>query len=744
MRKAAAGGCHEPVQPYPPDRVAHRGDLSDSVMRTLAEESPDAIMVVDAVGRLIWVNHQVESLFGYGQAELLGQSVELLVPLGVRQTHLTHRTAYMENPHTRRMGVGIDLEARRSDGTTFNVEVSLTPLSTDSGVSVIATVRDVSERQAISDQQGALRRVATLVAAGAQPPKVLFAVAEEVGRLLAVEGGFVVRYEPDQTVTTVAASYTTEKALPLGVHRPIVQNGLSWQVRESGRPARTDHAEDPLALEYGITSSVAAPITVEGRLWGYIAASSTRDRPPPETEARLAGFAELVAAAIANAQARIELRAFAEEQAALRRVAMLVAKGATPEEVFTAVTKEVGKVLGVDFTSMGRYRPDGAETVIGAWSRSGAPVHFPVGTLIPGGGVNIHTLVFQSHRPARLDAIHDDVGPALAPALAAGIRASVGVPINVEGRLWGLIISSSKREEPLPADTEVRMAAFTQLVATAIANAQARIELRVSAEEQAALRRVATLVAQGVLPEKIFAAVTEEVGRAVGSDFTGMSRYNGDGTATVLGEWTRTDTPPPMPIGERFDLGGQNVTTLVAETGRPARVDNYDATSGTWADAARVWGFGSCVGVPIIVEDRPWGVVSVANSGTESLPEDTEARLIGFTDMVATAIANAQARADLRIFAEEQAALQRVATLVARGAPSDEVFASVAEEVGRVLDVDYTATSRYESNGTRLVVGSWARSGTPVVPVGTSELLRGPNVPTLVFESEPAGAGRPL
>ena len=79
MRKAAAGGCHEPVQPYPPDRVAHRGDLSDSVMRTLAEESPDAIMVVDALGRLIWVNHQVESLFGYGQAELLGQSVELLV-----------------------------------------------------------------------------------------------------------------------------------------------------------------------------------------------------------------------------------------------------------------------------------------------------------------------------------------------------------------------------------------------------------------------------------------------------------------------------------------------------------------------------------------------------------------------------------------------------------------------------------------------------------------------------------------
>ena len=101
------------------------------------------------------------------------------------------------------------------------------------------------------------------------------------------------------------------------------------------------------------------------------------------------------------------------------------------------------------------------------------------------------------------------------------------------------------------------MESFTQLVGTAIANAQARIELRRYAEEQAALRRVATLVVQGVAPEEVFAALTEEVGRALGSDFTGLSRYNGDGTATVLGEWTRTETPPPMPIGERFDLGGR-------------------------------------------------------------------------------------------------------------------------------------------------------------------------------------------
>ena len=118
----------------------------------------------------------------------------------------------------------------------------------------------------------------------------------------------------------------------------------------------------------------------------------------------------------------------------------------------------------------------------------------------------------------------------------------MAAPITVEGHLWGYIAASTTQDR-LPSWTEVRLADFTELVATAIANAQARIELRRYAEEQSALRRVATLVAQGVSPEDVFAAVTEEVGRALGSDFTGMSRYNGDGTATVLGEWTRTEPP---------------------------------------------------------------------------------------------------------------------------------------------------------------------------------------------------------
>src|SRR5690242_9633252 len=108
--------------------------------------------------------------------------------------------------------------------------------------------------------------------------------------------------------------------------------------------------------------------------------------------------------------------------------------------------------------------------------------------------------------------------------------------------------------------------------------------------------------------------------------------------------------PPSIPVGDRLPLGGRNLTTLVYQTGRPQRID-YDDVSGTIGDtAARDWGLRSSAGVPIRVEGRLWGAMLVAFTREEPLPADTEARLAGFTELVATAIANAQARTELRRF----------------------------------------------------------------------------------------------
>jgi signal transduction histidine kinase len=335
----------------------------------------------------------------------------------------------------------------------------------------------------------------------------------------------------------------------------------------------------------------------------------------------------------------------AEEQAALRRVATLVARGAAPEEVFAAVSAEAGRVLGTDHTSMIRYGPNGAGTIVGAWTTTGTPGPVAVGDQVPLGGSNLSTLVFETGRSARIDDYAAASGPAAALARAWGIRAAVGVPITVEGRVWGVMTAVSTSEQPRPADDEARLAAFTELVAAAIADAQARVELRGYAEEQAALRRVATLVARPGRSDEVFGAVSEEVGRLLDADFTALGRYEPDGIVTGVGVWSARSGD--QETGVRATVGGRNVTTLVRETGRPVRIDDYGNTSGPVADVVRRWGLRSSVGVPISVEGRLWGVIVVSSAREQPLPADTEARLAAFTELVATAIANAESQAQL-------------------------------------------------------------------------------------------------
>jgi signal transduction histidine kinase len=129
---------------------------------------------------------------------------------------------------------------------------------------------------------------------------------------------------------------------------------------------------------------------------------------------------------------------------------------------------------------MGRYGPDRSQTIVGSWG--GAAEHFPVGKRFSLGGQNLATVIFDTGRPARRDTYADASGPVAVAARAAGFRSSVGTPIIVEDHLWGVVIAGSSRERPLPADTEARLAEFTELVATAIANAESRAALAASRE----------------------------------------------------------------------------------------------------------------------------------------------------------------------------------------------------------------------------------------------------------------------
>ena len=177
--------------------------------------------------------------------------------------------------------------------------------------------------------------------------------------------------------------------------------------------------------------------------------------------------------------AQASQRRLADEQAALE--ATLVAHGLSTAEIFDAVTREVGLLCDADLARMERFEPDYAVTALAAWTRDDR-AQLAVGTRFALEGTSIAEQVRDTGRPARVDSFVGATGPIAREAQALGIRASIGCPITVDGRLWGVIAASKTRDEPFPPDTESRVGDFTDLVATATSNAEARADLLASRE----------------------------------------------------------------------------------------------------------------------------------------------------------------------------------------------------------------------------------------------------------------------
>jgi signal transduction histidine kinase len=237
-----------------------------------------------------------------------------------------------------------------------------------------------------------------------------------------------------------------------------------------------------LLLIFGFTGYLSRlivwPIRRAAHMADRLAGGDLRTRMP-ETGAAEMGMLERSLNTMAGSLEAKEsdLERLLEQQSSLRRVATLVAREVAPAEIFGVVTREVGLLSGADVARMERYETDGTVTGIAGWSRTDDQL--AVGTRIELDGVSIASLVLASGGPARVDDFAGASGAMAEELVTAGLRASVGCPIVVSSRLWGVIAASSKTE-PFPEGTEEKIADFTELVATAIANAESRAELAAS------------------------------------------------------------------------------------------------------------------------------------------------------------------------------------------------------------------------------------------------------------------------
>lgn len=498
-------------------------------------------------------------------------------------------------------------------------------------------------------ERAALGAAAALIAGGASPRDLLDTVARYAAELLGAEYVAILQFPPGDLVEVRAAWAATGDPTVMLDGWPLSEDQVTRRLLDDGaavRETRWDQVDDAVGValrrRFGVRASVGVPVVLDGRVWGALFVHSTRASLPDDAELRLEAFARLIAASVANAATRTALQQLLDEQAALGRVAEAVARSMPPFDVFAVVAEELGRLFKVRSAKLLRYNDDGTGTFVASWGPLLAGT--PTGATVPTSGTSVAGLILATGLPSRVDDFGPVVGALGAIMRSVGLRSAAGAPIRIDGRLWGALIVGSEDPQPLPNDTEDRIAKFAELVSLAMSNLESRAELQSLLDEQAALRRVATAVARGDWPT-ILTTILDEAVALSSVDGAAMLRFEPDDTATVVSG----SGQPAMAsyVGARVPLQGDNPAATVRRTGGSARRDSWEGAVGQLAEMTRAAGITGSVAVPIRVDNQLWGVIVVVTLHADPLPAATESRVGQFAELVATAIGNLESRTAL-------------------------------------------------------------------------------------------------
>ena len=202
------------------------------------------------------------------------------------------------------------------------------------------------------------------------------------------------------------------------------------------------------------------------------------------------------------------------------------------------------------------------------------------------------------------------------------------VPIFRRGALEAVLVLENCRTRGVFTEErleEVRL--ITGQLAVSVDNAHLYSRFRQIADDQAALRQVATLIARGFEPSALFGAMTDEVRRCLGMKTAGLWRFEANGEITLLAAAADPELRAKWPVGTRTPVEGDNVASAVLSTGRPARMDGYEKAAGPIAARVRALGVRATIGVPILVDGRVWGLMAVGSVTAGRIPADAEARI---------------------------------------------------------------------------------------------------------------------
>jgi PAS domain S-box-containing protein len=332
--------------------------------RAILDAALDCVISMDSGGRITYFNAAAERTFTRNAEEVIGLDMaEVIVPPSLRDRHREGLVRHLRTGESRVLDRRMELQGMRADGSEFPIELTVTRVELGEEPGFTAYIRDISERQRaeedliaaerrlrlVAAEQAALRRVATLVARGAIPQDVFDAVCEETGRLIEATNVNLAHFTPAGNNLTVASWSLHGNQVPQGTELPLGDETINAMVQRTKTPARLDSYDGvagelaELIRKLGIRSEIAAPVVIDGHVWGALIAGSDKSKPLPErTESRLAKFAELTATAVSNATARAGLiaasrRVIEAGDAARRRVTRDLHDGAQQQFVNSVI-----------------------------------------------------------------------------------------------------------------------------------------------------------------------------------------------------------------------------------------------------------------------------------------------------------------------------------------------------------------------------------------------------------------------
>ncbi|QEW03768.1 GAF domain-containing protein [Microbacterium lushaniae] len=561
--------------------------------------------------------------------------------------------------------------------------------SAEQKTSLFGTRTEREEIRSLVEKERALRDVANLIARAGADVDVIAVIVREASRQVRGLPVTLAQFVGPRQLLVLASPDGPAAA---GTRIVFEADTLPDRVIRTGRPFRVDdyrtQPDAEMAARFGIVAGVAAPIVVEGRTWGMFFVSSAAGPLPPETENLLAAFAQLVTASFDSIEARSQLRAVAEHDAAMRSI-QHDADGGALTDVATRLVEYAAKLGGIEHATL---------TAIGGVEVAAANP--------------VLSMTDSSIRPTQ----------------------TVTFPVTAQQERVGAFTVETTLPA-LPSQTTQHLTDLSDVAGRIILAITNRQHLSELIDEHASLRRIAELAAHRAPRARPLDDILAVICRAASEQLGGqeVTLLQFESADTIVAVATHGG---PVPTGVRVVHPPGSLSDRVARTKKAVRVDDFDALPS--AEIVRRYGIRAGVGVPVFIDDRLWGAF-VSTSQIAPLPADTEQRLEGFAQLTWAAIANAEAREILRRLADEQAALRHVAELVARESPLPTVFRAVVKEAARVLDASSAEVVRGHvggSGGARVVAEVRLQPAAGVHHAEAPILVNGESWGTLAVDSD--------